>query len=487
MTLHELRALLRRDVSRNALFSLGSKVVAVPLSLLTLALVTRTIPVADFGRFSVFTTVVLVATAVMGVGVGPTVVRFAAFAFGAGRRVEAYGVLRAGLGVQTVTTALVALAGLLLAGLLARGVYGDPALEAPLAVAFGAAALASGQSWFIALFRATNRFGVLAIGVLLGPALQLGAIVVLARAGRLTLLALVLVYAASLVPLIVYQATLVDWRALAAGRLDGPAAAAALEFGKWMCVIHVVENVATRLDILLLGYFVSAEDVAVYAAAYRILDVFALTGSSLSFALLPKVSFLAGRAEDLRTLPGQILDKTAFLAFPMGFGLLAVSGDLVTALFGDRYRASATVLAVLLPAGVAAFLTIGAGEILMNRGRPSQVGLLAGLNLVANVALNLLLIPRWGVFGAAVATVGSFAAVLLVAWALALARLEAPLGGALVARVLRYALAAALMWALLGLLDLGDPWLNLAAKVPAGAAAYLVLAALPAPRALRAS
>jgi stage V sporulation protein B len=85
-------------------------------------------------------------------------------------------------------------------------------------------------------------------------------------------------------------------------------------------------------------------------------------------------------------------------------GMAAVGAPLVRLLFSDQFADAYLPLVLLLP-GVVAF---GATNVLMNdvvgRGRPGAVSIVAVVGLVASVALDLWLVPAYGVTGAAVAS-----------------------------------------------------------------------------------
>jgi O-antigen/teichoic acid export membrane protein len=73
-------------------------------------------------------------------------------------------------------------------------------------------------------------------------------------------------------------------------------------------------------------------------------------------------------------------------------------------LYGERFRPALGPLLFLLP-GVAAYSVVRVlGVDFSSRGRPGTPSVIAGLSLVITVALDLILIPRFGAIGAAAAS-----------------------------------------------------------------------------------
>jgi O-antigen/teichoic acid export membrane protein len=103
------------------------------------------------------------------------------------------------------------------------------------------------------------------------------------------------------------------------------------------------------------------------------------------------------------------LDGLFALALTLAVILQFAGGPLVDLLFGPRFAASAPVLQIHIWAGVFVFMRALLSRWLLAEDllRFSLVTHLAGA--VINVALNLVLIPRQGAAGAAIATVVSYA------------------------------------------------------------------------------
>jgi O-antigen/teichoic acid export membrane protein len=102
------------------------------------------------------------------------------------------------------------------------------------------------------------------------------------------------------------------------------------------------------------------------------------------------------------------------LAIPVAV-LLAVAADPVLALFGPQYRAAHTVLLLLTLGNLTWALAAVPSLWLQYRGRAHGVLAISIATLVVDSGLNLVLIPRYGMNGAAAGTAVTLSAAALAA------------------------------------------------------------------------
>jgi O-antigen/teichoic acid export membrane protein len=175
-----------------------------------------------------------------------------------------------------------------------------------------------------------------------------------------------------------------------------------------------------RIDGIILYQLKGAEQTAIYAAAYRFLDVLQVFPAAVLAVLLPLLSTFR-RTDDLR---GPKAVETAlavlgFVALPVVAGGTLTSGRVVEVLYGSSFRGSATVLAILLPAFLSICLGYVFTAVLIAEGRVWPCALVAAAAALGNVIANVLLIPHFGARAAAAVTVAtefpSMAAIALLA------------------------------------------------------------------------
>jgi O-antigen/teichoic acid export membrane protein len=100
---------------------------------------------------------------------------------------------------------------------------------------------------------------------------------------------------------------------------------------------------------------------------------------------------------------------------PVSLVLIVYPEGVLGALFGSRFSEAGTGLAVLAVAEVFAFSNAVTYNVLLARNRQRETAYIAGGSLIVNVTLNLWLIPKGGITGAAAASLGSYAAIPILA------------------------------------------------------------------------
>jgi O-antigen/teichoic acid export membrane protein len=161
-----------------------------------------------------------------------------------------------------------------------------------------------------------------------------------------------------------------------------------------------------KIDSILLIAIAGPEEAGAYGAAYRFLDPLLFIPGAVMASLFPVVAAVydRDRARVERLVQGA-LEYLAMISLPVFGGSLVLSGALVAAIFGPEFARAAAVLPLLMAAFVSICLGFLAGYIAPVVGLQWRYALYAGVGVVANVGLNLLLIPRYGAVGSGWATV----------------------------------------------------------------------------------
>lgn len=158
-------------------------------------------------------------------------------------------------------------------------------------------------------------------------------------------------------------------------------------------------------DVLVLSFFVSPGEIAVYFAATRVMQVTALIpfAASVGTAQLISASDAAGDRDRMRLLVREIAFWTFILAFAVTL-LIVFSGGWVLRMFGEEFEGGYTVL-LILAAGMIVRVVAGPAEDLLNMTGHGQLSAWTYVvSMVINIALNVALIIPFGILGAAVAT-----------------------------------------------------------------------------------
>jgi O-antigen/teichoic acid export membrane protein len=161
-----------------------------------------------------------------------------------------------------------------------------------------------------------------------------------------------------------------------------------------------------RMDNLMIGWFVGESGVGEYAAAYRLTEPFFLIFSSLSLSLFAYFSTLRNAADEQKAKQALISIMVPLIALSMVIaGAVFVFSRSITGFLPGKYQTSLGVLMILSLLIVFRAVNPQLTAFINSRGKYGLVTAIASANLLINVLLNLVLVPRYGVNGAATAVV----------------------------------------------------------------------------------
>jgi O-antigen/teichoic acid export membrane protein len=177
----------------------------------------------------------------------------------------------------------------------------------------------------------------------------------------------------------------------------------------------IAQMVIQRLDIVLVGILRGPVEAAVYTAATRFLVVGQLGNAAISMAAQPQFThlFAIGDRRGVNSVYQVTTGWLVILTWPL-YLLAVVYGPTVLAIFGHSYQAGATVMVIL---GLTMLMATACGQVdmvLTTTGRTSWSLLNALLAVTVNVAVDLALIPRYGIAGAAIGWAAAIAVTNLV-------------------------------------------------------------------------
>lgn len=157
-----------------------------------------------------------------------------------------------------------------------------------------------------------------------------------------------------------------------------------------------------RADVALVAYYLGSEAAGLYAPAISITNALVLIPFALHMVMVPALSHEhAVHSRSLYTLSRRLLFVSAPLGIAAGVMLAFGAEWIVLLVFGSAYSETGEVLQTLSGVLTARFITLAAASILVavgwQRHRVKPQIVIAALN----VGLNILLIPRLGLMGAA--------------------------------------------------------------------------------------
>ncbi len=258
------------------------------------------------------------------------------------------------------------------------------------------------------------------------------------------------------------------------GRLDPVRARAYAAYGLPVALSLILSLALAVTDRFVIAAFLDPAAVGAYHAGYslssRTLDVLFIWLGMASGPGLVR-AFEAGGAEAVKAAGRQAAALMAYLALPACAGVALVAHPLAHALVGPalRDRAASVTPWIALSALLSGFTTYYFHTAFTVARRTPRLLAAMSVPAAANLALTLVLIPRFGLAGAVWATAASCGLGLAASIGLGRGCLALPLPWRDLAKA---ATATAVMAAVVSALPPLGSWLELACKTSAGALAY---------------
>ena len=188
---------------------------------------------------------------------------------------------------------------------------------------------------------------------------------------------------------------------------------ATLSFGLRGHIGNMLQFFNYRLDMFILNYFLGPANVGIYVVSVKFAELLWYLPNAVGFVIFPKAA--ASRPEDMNLFTPRVFLITLGLTTLGGLGLTLVGRPAINLVFSSVFAPAYVPMLVLLPGVV----LLGGAKVLTNeiagRGYPHYNSVNSGLALVITVVLDLLLIPRYGVVGAALASSVAYTVVFLTA------------------------------------------------------------------------
>jgi O-antigen/teichoic acid export membrane protein len=176
----------------------------------------------------------------------------------------------------------------------------------------------------------------------------------------------------------------------------------------WLLISSFAEIIYLRIDIVMLEHFRGPAEAGVYATAARLSEVWYAAPQLVMVALFPALWQLRENSTRWREGIQATADALFWAAFAVAVIMQFIAEPLVTTLFGAEYQAAGSILALHIWAGVFVFMRALVSRWLIAEDLIRLSLWSHGAGALANVLLNLWLIPAYGAQGAAWATIVSY-------------------------------------------------------------------------------
>ncbi|MBU1015359.1 oligosaccharide flippase family protein [Patescibacteria group bacterium] len=168
--------------------------------------------------------------------------------------------------------------------------------------------------------------------------------------------------------------------------------------------------VFSHTDSVMLGAFGQITEAGWYSAAYRVVGVCLIPTVVLGHSFLPALSRrMESAVSSLQHLWERQVEAALMLGVPASIGGFFLAPGIIALLYTSEFEPSIFVLQLLMWTVALAFFVSAAGYLLFAAGAQKQSFWIMGAGALGNVLLNLWLIPAYSFYGAAAATVATYA------------------------------------------------------------------------------
>lgn len=160
-----------------------------------------------------------------------------------------------------------------------------------------------------------------------------------------------------------------------------------------------------QIDVTMIGFLVGPSEAGIYSAASKIAEILVFALVAINGVIAPLISELHHRGDFAGLERIYILTaRVAFLASLVGAIVIFIVGDHMLALFGNDFTAGTLPLKILA-VGQLVNAFVGSTGVLVNMTGNQRDGakILVG-SAIANIGANWIMIPLFGITGAAIAT-----------------------------------------------------------------------------------
>lgn len=189
-----------------------------------------------------------------------------------------------------------------------------------------------------------------------------------------------------------------------------------LEYSLPLSITGASSILFKRVDIILVGAFLSPVAVAYYTLAKQLTEFVTAPASSLGFAVGP--TFGESKSNDdiarAATIYETAFEHSLLFYIPAAAGIVLVADPAIRYVFGDGYLGAIPIVQILSVFVVLQAINKLTNDALNYLGRARHRAISKGGAAVLNFGLNLVLIPTIGVAGAAVSTVVSYVVLVIV-------------------------------------------------------------------------
>jgi polysaccharide transporter, PST family len=165
-----------------------------------------------------------------------------------------------------------------------------------------------------------------------------------------------------------------------------------------------------KIDQIMLGTMLNNKEVGIYSAAIKFSEIWYFIPGAIYTSVFPVLAKYKKENQELFFLKyKKVCSIMALISIIIALIMTFLSKYLVSILYGNKFIQAGPILSVHIWAGVFVFIGVAGSMWIMLEGLQKFTLFATSLGAIINIILNLYLIPLYSGFGAAIATVISYA------------------------------------------------------------------------------
>jgi len=175
-----------------------------------------------------------------------------------------------------------------------------------------------------------------------------------------------------------------------------------LYYGAKASLSKIFTLIDLRLDIYIVNFFMDTSVVGIYTVAGALANAFWLLTNSIAAVLFSRVA--SEEAEESRQLTSLLCRNVLWLTAIFGVLFLTISKRLIVFVYTEPFADAALALAFLMPGVVGQAVSRICFTDCSGRGFPEKGTYSAAITAILTIVFDIYLIPKYGIYGAAVAS-----------------------------------------------------------------------------------
>lgn len=182
-------------------------------------------------------------------------------------------------------------------------------------------------------------------------------------------------------------------------------------------IVSLVGTIMTNTDIYMLGIWRNSVEIGLYASVDRIQQFIIIIPSTIAIAVFPIVSRLAiNDSNQQKTMLEKTVSLILTIGLPISLGGIILANQIVLFVFGPQYLEAIPILRILMLILLISFPLIILSNTILALNKQKNLVQAYSFGIIINIIINILLIPKFGAVGSAIATLISTTTTTSIIW-----------------------------------------------------------------------